>query len=301
MCGNGWPSRELVESNVDTSYLAYLRPVAQPLMQFASGHFPPGSVTTPHQHPCIVLHGCLNGPIELFTSRTREVLDVGRFFLLPSFETHYWQTVGDRTASTLGLLIDTANPGDWPRESGVARCCEQLSRLVREPKLFDANADAELRAAYWQAADILMLDQPRSEAAVNGVLWLLLGLIADRLEPKPEESQDWNESARRIRRVLLARVAESPGVEEIAREVHMSLTRAKKVFAATYGCGIKTYFNELKLYHAKRLLADRNLSVAQISSKLGFSSPSYFCRMFRTKTGQSPSECRADMQTKGSP
>ena len=129
-------------------------------------------------------------------------------------------------------------------------------------------------------------------------MWLLLGLVTDRLEPKTAETEAWNESARKIRRVLLARVAESPSVQEIAREVHMSLTQAKKVFTATYGCGIKTYFNELKLYHAKRLLGDQNLCVAEISAKLGFSSPSYFCRMFRGKTGQSPSEFRAHLLEK---
>ena len=290
-----WPTKELVDSNVDTSYLAYLRPVAQPLMQFTSGHFPPGAVGAPHQHPCIVLHGCLNGPIELFTSSSRKTLESGRFFLFPAGETHYWQSMGDRTASTMGLLLDTDNPGHWPHDSGIARCCKQLHRLVTEPQFFDANADSELRAAYWQAADILMLDQPRSEAAVNGVLWLLLGLIAERLEPQSVEAEEWNESARKIRRVLLARVADSLSVEEIAREVHMSLTQAKKVFSATYGCGIKTYFNELKLYHAKRMLGDPNLSIAQISVKLGFSSPSYFCRMFRAKIGLSPAEYRAQL------
>jgi AraC-like DNA-binding protein len=287
-----WPSRELVDSNVDTSYLACLRCVAQPLIQFTSGQFPPGAVSTPHHHPCIVLHGCLNGPIDFIVGNVRHTLDAGHFFLLPPGITHHWRSRGDRTASTMGLLVDADNPGRWSASSGVPSSCRQLARLLTEPKFFDANVDTELRSAFWIAADMLMLDQPRNDAAVNGVLWLILGLAIDRLEPKTAETEEWNESARRIRRLLLSRVAEPLSVEEIASEVHMSLTQAKKVFTATYGCGIKTYFNELKLYHAKRLLGDLNLNVAQVGMKLGFSSPSYFCRMFRGKTGQSPSDYR---------
>jgi len=292
MSQTSWPSSELVNSNVDTSYLAYLRRVAQPLIQFTSGQFPPGATSTPHHHPCIVLHGCLNGPIDFYISGVKHTLESGHFYLLPPGETHHWHARGNRIASTMGLLVDTENPGRWSASSGVPSSCRQLARLVSEPRFFDANVDTELRAAFWIAADMLMLDQPRNDAAVNGVLWLILGLAIDRMEPKTAETEEWNESARKIRRLLLSRVAESLSVEEIASEVHMSLTQAKKVFAATYGCGIKTYFNELKLYHAKRLLGDPNLNVAQVGVKLGFSSPSYFCRMFRGKTGLSPSEFR---------
>ena len=290
-----WPSKELVNSNVDASYLAYLRRVAQPLVQFTSGQFPPGATSKPHQHPCIALHGCLNGPINLSIDGERFALESGHFFLLPPGATHHWQNRRNRIASTVGLLVDVDNPGRWSAASGVPHSCRQLARLIDRPRFFDANRDPELRSAFWIAADMLMVDEARNDAAINGVLWLMLGLAIERLEPKSSETEQWNESARKIRRLLLSRVAESLSVEEIASEVHMSLTQAKKVFTATYGCGIKTYFNELKLYHAKRLLGDPNMNVAQVGVKLGFSSPSYFCRMFRAKTGQSPSEYREQL------
>ncbi len=287
-----WPSDELVSSNVDTGYLAYVRFVARPLLQFTSGHFPPASVSAPHRHPCIVLHGCINGPIDLCTPTWRRTLEAGQFYLLPPNEQHHWESSGPDTAATIGLLIDAENPGIWPKGSGVPQCCRRLQELIKSPEFFSTAKENNLRAVFWQAVDILTLERPCNPLTINSVLWLLIGIAVDDLDASRAESDDGTESAQRIRRILLTRVYDSPSVEEIAKEVGMSLTRAKKVFAATYGCGIKAYLNQLKLYQSKRLLGDTRLTVQQIGIKLGFSSPAYFCRMFREKTGHTPSEFR---------
>ena len=95
-----------------------------------------------------------------------------------------------------------------------------------------------------------------------------------------------------MRRLLLARIEEHLTIEEVARHVCLSATRAKQLFRATYGCGIMAYFNHLKIWHARRLLGSSGLTVEQVSRKLGFSSPSYFSRVFRRCTGESPSDFR---------
>lgn len=290
-----WPRQELIDSNVDTSYLAYLRPVGRPLVQFTSGHFPAGVVSAQHQHPCIVLHGCLNGPITLVTRNQRFPLESGQFLLLPANEVHHWESPGPDTAATVGLLVDARNPGRWPPNTGVIDCCRRLQELVDEPKLFSTARNPDLRAVFWQAADILTLDRPCNPLTINSVLWLLLAHAADELAPRVHQPNSNVEAAKRIRRLLLTHVYDSPSVEQIAREASMSLTQAKKVFVATYGCGIKSYLNHLKLYQAKRLLGDARLTIDQISNKLGFSSSAYFCRMFRARTGQTPSEFRKSL------
>ena len=287
-----WPPQELIDSNVDTSYLVYLRQVGRPLLQFTSGHFPEGAISSPHKHPCIVLHGCLSGPIEFVTRSFRRTLESGQFFLLPPDEIHHWESAERATAATIGLLVDVRNPGTWPPNSGVVDLCHLLEQLIDEPKLFSTARNHNLRMIFWQAADILTLDRPCNPLTLNSVLWLLLSLAADELAPKPSEPGTNEETANRIRRLLLTHLYDSPSVEQIAGEAHMSLTQAKKVFVATYGCGIKTYLNQLKLYQAKRLLGDSKLSVDQVSKKLGFSSSAYFCRMFRSRTGHTPSEFR---------
>ena len=48
----------------------------------------------------------------------------------------------------------------------------------------------------------------------------------------------------------------------------------------------------MKMREAKRLLEVGDLRVNEVASRLGFSSPFYFSRRFRTFFGMSPSECR---------
>ena len=49
----------------------------------------------------------------------------------------------------------------------------------------------------------------------------------------------------------------------------------------------------MKIEEAKRLLDMRSDSIGNISSRLGYSSQSYFCTVFRQVTGMTPGQYRS--------
>ena len=51
---------------------------------------------------------------------------------------------------------------------------------------------------------------------------------------------------------------------------------------------VMTYFSQLKIDCAKRMLRESNLSVTQIADKLSFDSPNYFSKIFKKLTGFTP-------------
>lgn len=275
----------------DRSYLAYLRSTPRPFLQFVSGHFPPGTVTQAHSHPCIALHGCLQGPLTLVLPQEETSLDAGAFYLLAPGIRHYWRNDGRQTAATLGLLIDAKRPGRWPSGSGVEECCGKLARTVRGAHRFNSARDDELRFLFWLAADHLTALEGRETATTVGALWALVGLCSARLAA-PDSAAEPDDLAQRIRRLLLSRVNDRLSVNDVARELKVSPTRAKQAFRKSFDCGIAAYHNQLKIWQAKRLLCDRGLSVEQVSRKLSFSTASYFSQAFLQHTGQSPSEFR---------
>ncbi len=283
---SGAPSLE------DRSYLAYLRPTPRPFLHFASGHFPADTLTQPHSHPCIALHGCLQGPLTLCTPDGELPLEAGVFYLIAPGYRHSWRNEGRHTAATLGLLLDTANPGRWPAGAGTERCCRELHARVSGLHRFSTSSDADLHRSFWLAADHLTAEQPRETLSLSGVLLTLLGQIKERLSGTAQARAAEQDAAQRIRRLLLARVRDRLSLREIAREAAMSPTRAKQAFSDAFGCGIIAYFNQLKIWQAKRLLTDPSLTVEQISHQLGFSSPSYFSRAFLKHTGESPKSYR---------
>ncbi len=277
--------------DVDQSYLAYYLPVPRPFVRLTSGHFPVGTVTQRHSHPMIAMHGSLQGPLTLLTAVGEHTLDTGDFCLIAPGVDHHWSNAGSHTAATLAFLIDAQQPGRWPASSGIADACGELQRLVHGVARLNSSGDPDLQHAFWQMADQLTAERPRKQLAITGRLWTFLSVVLERMSPTSNTATQ-HDVAQQIRRLLLSRVNDRLTIAEVAGEVRVSATHAKEVFTAAFGCGIMTYFNELKIWQAKRLLCDPSLTIDQVSGKLGFSSPTYFSRTFRKHTGATPSEFR---------
>ncbi len=69
-------------------------------------------------------------------------------------------------------------------------------------------------------------------------------------------------------------------------------------FKHIYGKSVTEYINMLKEKEAKRLLRENELSITEISDKLGFNSIHYFCRFFKKATGQKPKEYIKSIKSK---
>ena len=276
----------------DRSYLAYMRLTPRPFLNFASGHFPAATVTAPHSHPCIAIHGCLHGPLTFCTTEGEMILDAGVFYVIGAGVRHFWRNEGRHTAATVSMLLDTAKPGRWPVAASVESCCLELQSAVQQLHRFTTSGDRELHQAFWQVADHLTAEKTLEPISLTGALLLFLGLIKERLSGTAVNESGEQDAAQQIRRLLLARVEDRLSIAEIARELATSPTRAKECFRNAFGCGIMTYFNQLKIWQAKRLLNDPSLTVEQVSQQLGFSSPSYFSRVFLKQTGETPTAFR---------
>lgn len=294
-----WPPPEvldfpadLIQPVQDETLVAYYRTTPKPFVFLHSSHLPAGAITGMHSHPCVALHGCLQGPLRLITPKEEQDFDAGVFFLVGPGVQHHWRNLGPHTAAHLSFLIDHRQPGTWPSASGVQECLHELLRLVNGLHRFQAAADPELKQLYWQLADHLMAERLRNSAALTGLILALLGRSVELLAKTSAPPAAQVDVAEQIRRLLLARVSDRLNIDEVAREVCLSTTRTKQVFRATYGCGIMAYFNQLKIWQAKRLLTTSSLTVEQVGRKLGFSSPSYFSRVFLRFAGESPTDFR---------
>ncbi len=82
-------------------------------------------------------------------------------------------------------------------------------------------------------------------------------------------------------------------VEEIASAAHLSKTYIGEFFRSKTGVTLIKYINTLRVEKARSLLAkEPNKSIAEIADASGFYDVSYFTRVFREKTGFSPTRYR---------
>ncbi len=81
-------------------------------------------------------------------------------------------------------------------------------------------------------------------------------------------------------------------IHELADFIGYSDYYLSRCFKQEMGVGLKEYIQDKKLNEACQLLKNTNLSVAEISEKLGFTAQSYFGDIFRRAMGISPGEYR---------
>ncbi len=89
---------------------------------------------------------------------------------------------------------------------------------------------------------------------------------------------------------LKSNMDQSLSLEDMSEGCSASVSQLQKLCRKYCGCGPNTYFISLKIGAAKQMMKDSTLNITQIAESLGFSSVHYFSKLFKSKTGMTPSE-----------
>jgi AraC family transcriptional regulator len=84
----------------------------------------------------------------------------------------------------------------------------------------------------------------------------------------------------------------APTISNLARICQMSGSHLRRLFKETTGITIHDYVSDQRMKRSKAYLTDTNLSVKEISARLGFSQPTAFSYAFRKSVGTSPQRYR---------
>lgn len=79
---------------------------------------------------------------------------------------------------------------------------------------------------------------------------------------------------------------------DISEKFHFSKSFLCEQFKNSKGISPISYYLDLKLIEAKRLLREDDITITEISEKLSFESPEYFSRYFKKRIGHSPRDFR---------
>ena len=174
--------------------------------------------------------------------------------------------------------------------NGEAR--RQLSHLISEGAalLEHPHGHGVAGMVAREGADPLELMKLKSRIEL-----LLLELFTDSKREKPTRSASNQVNFREeqweaVTNFLRAQLHRTLSQDEIAAHCSMSVSKLKKLCHEQLGCGPIAYFLALKIGEAKRLIHDSSLNFTQIAERLGFSSIHYFSKLFKEKTGLTPSE-----------
>ncbi len=93
---------------------------------------------------------------------------------------------------------------------------------------------------------------------------------------------------RRAKELVIANMAEPPSLNELAKEVGLSLKRLKEGFKQIYGDSVYSFLFDYKMEYARRLLDSGQYNVNEIGLRIGYSTSSHFIAAFKKKYGTTP-------------
>lgn len=97
-------------------------------------------------------------------------------------------------------------------------------------------------------------------------------------------------------RQIASHPEETPTIEQLAAQFHVSASKLKQDFTAITGMSIRRYITQQRLQFACKLLKRDTLSLTQIAFQCGFCSQSHFIAAFRTQFGITPGQYRKEQK-----
>ncbi len=88
--------------------------------------------------------------------------------------------------------------------------------------------------------------------------------------------------------IVIAQMAEPPGLQELADQVGLSLKKLKLGFKQVYGDSVYSFLFDYKMDYALKLLDSGSYNVNEVSIKVGYSTSSHFIAAFKKKFGTTP-------------
>jgi AraC-like DNA-binding protein len=140
--------------------------------------------------------------------------------------------------------------------------------------------DVILRADYDALATFTL---PQSQSIAN-LAQIVIGHILTENMLKPETGEIVAKAVAFIQENLDQELS----IRLIAQRINVSKSVLYKKFRDRFGCTIGEYINKKRVEQARKLLATTSLSIEEISQQCGFSSASYFTKIFKRHMGISP-------------
>ncbi|WP_055436421.1 AraC family transcriptional regulator [Lacinutrix algicola] len=93
---------------------------------------------------------------------------------------------------------------------------------------------------------------------------------------------------RKAKDIVISRMAEPPGLQELADEIGLTLKKLKEGFKQIYGDSVFSFLLDYKMEFARKLLESGAHNVNEVGLKVGYSTSSHFIAAFKKKYGTTP-------------
>ncbi|MBQ7822163.1 MAG: AraC family transcriptional regulator [Clostridia bacterium] len=176
--------------------------------------------------------------------------------------------------------------------SGSA-CAELLKNFgLTEQNVFFMGKSVTISNLFDTLIDEFHLKFDYYEEICQSLLLHILSVIARKMNDDQTKEPTVKAKLNEICRYIYAHFAEELSVGALAAMCFLSESRFSHLFKEFVGISPAQYILGAKIEMSKELLKNTDISIAQISERVGISNQNYFSRIFKKHTGMTPTEFR---------
>jgi AraC-like DNA-binding protein len=135
-------------------------------------------------------------------------------------------------------------------------------------------------------------EKPGYHQICTGLVTYILGQIISIKKNENFRHSQVENAIQKACLIIRDNPARNLNIEELARDLNTNYSLFRRSFKRYTGLSPMQYHTSLRMKQAVYLLTNSDLSVKEISFNLGFCSVFYFSKLFKEKTGHTPSDYR---------
>ncbi|MEN8122220.1 MAG: helix-turn-helix domain-containing protein [Bacteroidota bacterium] len=173
----------------------------------------------------------------------------------------------------------------------------QNNLLSLEKPILDIGNREEFIDSYIKIFDIVKTENPGYQQVAAGMIMKLIGYIIAFQKQKGYSGNRIEKIIKQACFTMRQNVSTNVDLHQIASDCNVGYAYFRKMFKKYVGISPLKYHTDLRVLKAKELLLSSDKQIKKISDELGFHSVYYFSRLFKAKTGSTPSEFKAQNNT----
>ena len=162
----------------------------------------------------------------------------------------------------------------------------------KENPVYNIGYSEYVISLYSEAIRVAQSQEKYFQQLLAGIVNHLLGIVFSTHENRKLMESSSPMLIDNARSYMQSMVENDIKMPEVAAYLNMSYSSFRHMFKQYTGMAPSQYYINLKIQKAKEMLRSTSATIKEISYHLHFDTPEYFTKIFRKKTGMSPSRFR---------
>lgn len=196
-------------------------------------------------------------------------------------------------------------PGQWHRYKPLTTGWKEhyigfngfYAKHIFENELLSANLpfvkvgyNEKLLQSFHEIFQLIFTEKAGYQQICSGLVVYILSTIISIKKNENFEGKQIEQTIQRACLFIRENIDQNINIQKLARDLSIDYSLFRKMFKVYTGISPGQYHLSLRIRQAKDLLINTDLSIKEISYRLGFESIFYFSRVFKSKTGVNPTE-----------